>query len=234
VWCLARIGCRANIQLSLDSETISTSHVISSLAPPNLAPLVSDIRFPDSPRTSVGVVSLVFPVPPSQIHPEGFGYLIPRPSDPRTNPSGILGVVFDSTALPGLDTIDGVTKLTIMMGGPYWSSYQPTLPRPANADDLVPLALEHVRSVFPATRDLEPALVLRSLHKDCIPTYTSGHAARAKALQQEIAGSKWNGRLSLVGNAFAGVGVNDCVWSAERMVDALAEGRSVTGLEAWA
>ena len=233
MWCFWRQN-RADGQLTLDSETISTSHVISSLAPPNLASIISDLTFPTSPRTSVGVVSLVFPVPPFQIHPDGFGYLIPRPSDPSFNPSGILGVVFDSTALPGLDSIQGVTKLTIMMGGPYWSSYHPTIPRPASGDDLVPLALEHVRTVFPSIRDIEPALVLSSLHKDCIPTYTTGHAARTRSLHQEIVGSPWNGKLSLVGNAFAGVGVNDCVWSAEQMVEALANGRSATGLETWA
>jgi oxygen-dependent protoporphyrinogen oxidase len=43
----------------------------------------------------------------------------------------------------------------------------------------------------------------------------------------------WRGKLSLVGNGYGGVGVNDCVWSAEGVAQALLEGRDPTGLERW-
>ena len=122
-----------------------------------------------------------------------------------------------------------------MMGGPWWSSYvdNPTVPQ--TAEELVRPALDHVRSVFPVLQGVEPLIALPRLQRDCIPTYTPGHGANLSRLYQVLKkDGHWAGKISLVGNGYGGVGVNDCVVSAEEVVQGLAAGGRPTGLEAWA
>ena len=52
-----------------------------------------------------------------------------------------------------------------------------------------------------------------SLQRRAIPQYTLGHAARTRAVEAQLA-ARLPG-LVLVGNAFHGVGVGDCVRNAE-------------------
>jgi oxygen-dependent protoporphyrinogen oxidase len=215
---------------------IQSDHTISAIPPPALDSLLSSPipHLAHNPYTSVGVVSLVFPGNPTLYHPEGFGYLIPR-SDATANPEGILGVVFDSTAVPGIDDVglDGrVTKLTVMMGGPYWSAYGVSK-RPEDAAALVGPALRHLRRTLPALAGVEPLVTSPRLHVDAIPTYLPGHGARLREMDEAIRNGPWNGNLSLAGNGYGGIGVNDCVWSGEGIAKALLAHEPVTGLERW-
>lgn len=224
------------VEIDTASGVIQADHVVSAIPPSNLDKILSPTlpHLSHNPSTSVGVVSLVYPGKPQSYHPDGFGYLIPR-SDPKANPEGILGVVFDSTAVPGIDDVglDGhVTKLTVMMGGPYWSSYG-TLSRPASADELVGPALRHIRKVLPGLADVEPLVTSPRLHTDSIPTYLPGHGQRLKEINTAIYDGPWKGKLSLVGNGYGGVGVNDCVYSGELVAQALLDGHDTTGLERW-
>lgn len=219
-----------------DSETIQSDHLISAIPAPKLDQLLSPSlpHLSHNPYTSVGVVSLVYPGRPQSYHPDGFGYLIPR-SDALANPEGILGVVFDSTALPGIDDgeIDGhVTKLTVMMGGPYWSSYG-TLRRPDQASELVEPALRHLHRVLPGLANVKPLVTSPRLHTDSIPTYLPGHGQRLREIDTAIAQGPWRGKLSVVGNGYGGVGVNDCVYSGQSVADGLLAGDDITGLERW-
>jgi oxygen-dependent protoporphyrinogen oxidase len=181
-------------------------------------------------------------VPSSSIHPEGFGYLVPR-SDPALNPEGVIGVVFDSTAIPDLDEpsrLKKMTKLTIMIGGPHWSTYPRSAsdltprPTPSNADDLIQPALSHLHRIFPHLGDLPPPiLVVPHIQKECIPTYLVGHGQRLKQLDGALQDAGWKGRLSVAGSGYGGVGVNDCVYAAQEVADGLLRGQAVTGLERW-
>ncbi|TXT07339.1 hypothetical protein VHUM_03059 [Vanrija humicola] len=215
----------------VESGPLSVSHVVSALPPRQLAALAALPHLTHNPSTTVGVVNVVYPLSPSQIHPNGFGYLIPRND---ASPHAALGVVFDSTALPG--TGDGplegkITKLTVMMGGPYWSSYGGSVPA-GGADALVAPALAHLQSTFPVLRGTEPLLVAPHLNAECIPTYAPGHGARLRETHEAIA-RDWAGRLSVVGAGYGGVSVNDCVLGAELVAGALGRGEGVTGLERW-
>jgi oxygen-dependent protoporphyrinogen oxidase len=124
------------------------------------------------------------------------------------------------------------------MGGPYWSSYPSTsgrpMERPSNPTELVSPALQHLRRVFPHLQDVEPVLIRPKLHIECIPTYLPDHGGRLRELHEAISSGPWKHKLSLVGSGYGGIGVNDCVGSAEEVVDALAQGHSATGLERWA
>ncbi|WVO17139.1 protoporphyrinogen oxidase [Cryptococcus depauperatus] len=216
-------------------RSLSTSSIISALPTHQLSPLLPT-SFPKltyNPYTSVGVINIVYPLQPSQVHPAGFGYLIPHAPAGSVNPTGVLGVIFDSTVLPGNEFDSKVTKLTVMMGGPYWSTYEPHITPPIDAEELVHQAVEHLHTVFPHLRSYEPIFTQANLHQDCIPTYLPGHGSRLNELYSAIENSEWKGKLSLVGNAYGGVGVNDCVYSGREVARGLAEGKAVNGLEAW-
>ncbi|EIW72139.1 hypothetical protein TREMEDRAFT_24336 [Tremella mesenterica DSM 1558] len=238
-------------------NTFEADCIISTLPPSTLSHLLPLSQLGVNPSTTVGVINLLYPLDPKHVHPEGFGYLIPK-STRRQNPEGVLGVIFDSTALPGVDSSEGFTKLTVMIGGPYWSnldpSYNPSLisqtPNSGRSngriedqknifkipkeEELSGLALKHLHRVFPNLERTKPLLNISHLHKDCIPTYLPGHGDRLRKTHEEILSKKWGGRLILAGNGYGGVGVNDSVWSAECAVKGVMEGRQITGLEDWA
>lgn len=207
-------------------------HVVAALPPRRLQTLL-DTPPPHllaNKSTTVGVVNVVYALPPPEVHPSGFGYLIPHTAadaEAGTNTEGALGVVFDSTALPGMDgALEGrVTKLTVMLGGPHWGSY--TSASPPTIEGLKHNALAHLNSVFPHLAAHEPLLVAANLHRDCIPTYAPGHAARMAETHAALVGSD----ISVVGAGYAGVSVNDCVHNADTVVRALLRGEHPTGLE---
>lgn len=170
------------------------------------------------------VVSLFYK-DPDLLREHGFGYLIPRSIPAEQNPECALGVTFDSLIGTGVDTVPG-TKLSVILGGHYWDGFThyPT------EDEGVAMAKGIVKRHLGINE--EPAAVLATLNKDCIPQYHVGHGI--KLAEANIAlGSNFNGRLSVVGNSYDGVGVNDCIQGAARLITDLVnnpEGRS-TGLE---
>lgn len=229
------------VEITTVQGSLRVDHVVAALPPRKLEhALASPLpHLSANPSTTVGVVNVVYGRPPSQVHPDGFGYLIPR-GEAGSNPEGALGVVFDSTALPGVDGggLDGhVTKLTVMMGGPHWSSYASAngepLPTPKSAEELVAPALAHLHRVFPHLTAHEPLLVVPNLNHECIPTYAPGHGARLRETHEAINAGPWAERLSLVGAGYGGVSVNDCVLGGELVAAGLRDG-TVTGLERWA
>ncbi|WVW86389.1 protoporphyrinogen oxidase [Kwoniella bestiolae CBS 10118] len=229
-------GGNGMVEIETTQGKYTTDHIISALSSSTLSSLLSDRQslshLDTNPYTSVGVVNLVYPLPPHQIHPAGFGYLISR-SDPSSNPYGVLGVIFDSTAIPLSTDVRGITKLTLMMGGPYWSSYSPNLIPPGSNEELIENSINHLNTVFPHLRGVEPILKLGKINWDCIPTYTLNHGQRLRDLHRHIRDGEWDGKLSLVGNAYGGVGLNDCIFSSEGVVKELMKGSKVTGLERW-
>ncbi|BEJ15917.1 hypothetical protein CspHIS471_0505220 [Cutaneotrichosporon sp. HIS471] len=228
-----RINPDTRVNVETSYGPLRVDHVVAALPPRRLdrilsAPLPHLLA---NSSTTVGVVNVVLPLPPKEVHPDGFGYLIPRGG---FNPEGALGVVFDSTALPGTDDggLEGqVTKLTVMLGGPHWNSYG-GVREPAHEDELIPLAMSHLRRAFPHLT-VEPLLTVPHLNRECIPTYSPGHGARLKDIHEAIESGPWKDRLSVVGAGYGGVSVNDCVLSAEIVASGLASG-TVTGLERWA
>ncbi|KIM37477.1 hypothetical protein M413DRAFT_77077 [Hebeloma cylindrosporum] len=224
-------------------EPLRTSHAVSALPLPVLHKLVSkspsfDIpHLTQNPTSTVHVVNLIFPTAPKNIHPEGFGYLIPRPPSGYPDPStttntGILGTVFDSCSLHAQDlphTTDyynkaSHTKLTVMTGGPY-----PTLPLPSQfssseggADPVHIPAF--IRSLLEALkvqlgRELPDPIYWRIWNnEECIPTLMPGHLDRMQDLKTFLMSSGgWGGRLAVVGAGVGGVSVGDCVEAGRRV-----------------
>lgn len=194
-----------------------------------------------NPSATVSLVTLVFPnvaasssQPP--YYPPGFGYLVPRSN--TSNPKGILGVVFDSSAMGSVDSpaiSDKIVKFTVMIGGPHYNPPSPLRP-PQDPETLVPIALEHLRATLPdLPKDLEPMLTFAGTHVDCIPTYLPGHGERMRELGERLAEGEWKRRLVVAGASYGGVSVNDCVDSGMALAERLVEGgKVVTGLEKFA
>ncbi|EST08978.1 Amine oxidase [Kalmanozyma brasiliensis GHG001] len=233
-------------------DTIEAHRIISSIPSSQLADLLpSNASLPHlkhNPSANVGVVNLV--ISPKAVASsskplvpvEGFGYLIPRTTP--GNEDGILGVVFDSDAIPQQDSIDPASrpvKLTVMMGGSHWSSLS-TLP---SEEDMKARAINAVSSHLGIDRALleddSRVTVKATLQKDCIPWYLVGHPVRMSQLHSALEKDESLAeKLTLAGASYTGVSLNDCVAYAteavEQIVDAELNGgdRVVTGLRAFA
>ncbi|KAI0915182.1 hypothetical protein AcV5_005483 [Taiwanofungus camphoratus] len=199
----------ALLQRSLSSPTSSSS-----------APLAVLPHLTANPSSSVTVVNLVFPSPPGArpLHPPGFGYLVPRPAAGYStdgkyesrpdNPMGVLGTVFDSCALAEQDTDSAgrpapVTKMTVMLGGPYSSSPEP------DVDSLLHHLSVHL-SPSPSPEPLGAPLIAQiHRHTSCIPTPTVGHVARMAELREAVR-REWGGCAEVIGAGVGGVSVNAC------------------------
>jgi protoporphyrinogen/coproporphyrinogen III oxidase len=152
----------------------------------------------------VTVVNLVFPCSPSELHPAGFGYLIPRPLGgyETATGAGILGTVFDSCALSAQDKAGSkpITKLTVMCGGPYEET---SLSQDyAFVDEL----FRHLRR----TR-VDPIHMSVHKHVHCIPLPFVGHLERMGQLKKRLEEPPWNGQLGVIGAGVCGAGISDCI-----------------------
>ncbi len=154
------------------------------------------------PYAGIAVVSLGFRREDVAHSLDGFGFLAPRNEGLR-----LLGSIWTSSIFPN-QAPEGHVLLRTMIGGA-------TDPEAATLSDEALVEL--------ATRELSPLLglkaapVLTKVFKWTrgIPQYTLGHGTRLKSLdraEEEFPG------LIFAGNAYRGVGVNDCVVSAHRAV----------------
>ena len=137
---------------------------------------------------------------------DGFGFLVPRGQGVRS-----LGVLWTSSLYPDRAP-PGRVLLRVLAGGRL---------------DPAMLALDDDEALALARRDLsltmgiaaEPEFVATVRWPQAIAQYTLGHAARMAALEQALAALPG---VHLAGDAYRGVGVNDCVREAERVAAALA------------
>jgi len=155
------------------------------------------------PYAPMAVVHLAWPRE-RVAHPlDGFGFLAP-PHEVLE----ILGAIFVSSIFPWRAP-PGQALFTVMMGG----AVRPELPARPPAE-LAAVAARDLAAIVGATG--EPSLVEVVRWERAIPQYEVGH----EALQREVMGraARIPG-LHVGGNAWRGVGVNDCV-SASRTIAA--------------
>jgi oxygen-dependent protoporphyrinogen oxidase len=174
---------------------------------------------------TVMVVNLYYNDP--NILPErGFGYLIPRSISFDQNPECALGVVFDSDTTIGQDSVPG-TKVTVMLGGHWWDGFDSYPDEEEGAAMAKAILKRHLRI------EIEPEVVNVGLQRECIPQYTVGHEERMKRAHGELM-SAFKGKLTVAGNSYTGVGLNDCVRAARDAVMGVKKGEENTGLEEFA
>ena len=175
-----------------------------------------------TPSVTVMVVNLFYSNP-SLLPVHGFGYLLPQSLPFDQNPERALGVIFDSDATMGQDTIPG-TKVTVMLGGHWWDGWDAY----PSEDEGTAMA-ERIVSRHLGISE-KPQVSHVGLQKDCIPQYTVGHKRRMSEAS-ELLETTFKGRLRVVGNHYTGVGVNSCIRWAKDLVDKLVDGTGRTGLE---
>lgn len=137
-------------------------------------------------------------------HPlDGFGYLIPK-EERRT----ALGTLWDSSMFEERAPA-GRALLRSMAGG----ACRPELFELSDEE-----LLQRVRSDIQAAMGITavPCFSRVIRHQQAIPQYTVGHAGRLEQIEGRLAGLPG---LLLTGNAFKGVGLNDCVAASQATVN---------------
>jgi oxygen-dependent protoporphyrinogen oxidase len=131
-------------------------------------------------------------------HPlDGFGFLVPRSENRR-----ILGTLFSSSLWPHAAP-EGHVLVRSMVGG----GRQPELAG-LSAAELTDLVRTEMREILGATGD--PSFVHVRSYAQGIPEYPVGHHETIRRLRARMAGTG----LHLAGNAWDGIGLNDCVAAA--------------------
>jgi oxygen-dependent protoporphyrinogen oxidase len=134
---------------------------------------------------------------------DGFGYLIPRKEG-----RSILGTLWDSSIFPQRAP-QGYVLLRSMMGG----ATNPAAIQLSD-DEVLARTLADLREIMGITE--RPDFVRIFRHPQAIPQYLVGHARRVAAVGEILQGHPG---LFVTGNAFFGVGLNDCVHAANRAAE---------------
>ena len=131
---------------------------------------------------------------------DGFGYLIPKKEG-----CAILGTLWDSSIFPQRAP-EGHVLLRSMMGGA-------TNPAAIELSDAEVRArtMAELKKIMGIVA--EPDFVRIFRHQRAIPQYIVGHADRLAAIEDQL---KHHHGLILTGNAFFGIGLNDCVNAANK------------------
>jgi len=217
-------------------EPLYADRIIAGVPSHHLARLLPDLpHLAHNPAAHLAVVDVVLArhdrAASYELPVHGFGYLVPRSAKP--NPHDILGVIFDSDAMPNQLEIlrsetcspssQPFTKLTVMMGGPYWRE-RASLPSEEEAEERALRAL-HTQLGIPLTVLSRQVRHVRSrVLTDTIPQYLVGHPQRMQELHTIISTqAPWQHRLSLLGYSYGGVGVNDCIATAMDTCEAISD-----------
>ncbi|MEZ4598520.1 MAG: protoporphyrinogen oxidase [Syntrophotaleaceae bacterium] len=133
----------------------------------------------------------------------GFGYLVPQ-----VEKLDVLGTLWDSSIFPNRAPDDRVL-LRSMLGGA-------TRPDVGEWDE--EQVRERTLAALAKTMKLqaEPEFVRVFPHREAIPQYVTGHGRRLRMLQERT--GRYPG-FFFTGNAFYGIGLNDCVAAANRVAE---------------
>lgn len=138
--------------------------------------------------------------------PDGFGFLVPGLERRR-----LLGAIHASTVFP-FRAEGGRILYTCMVGG----ARRPELVK-LSEEELVKLACEELKELARVTANPSFTQVIRWTRG--IPQYNVGHLERVASIDAAL---KRLPGLHLAGNAYKGVGINDCIRNAFTLGDALA------------
>lgn len=187
--------------LALACPAYAASSIIKNLNRP-LSDHLSAIPYP-----SVSVVCLGYRVEDVGKGLDGFGFLVPYSEKRR-----ILGTLWDSSIFPDR-TPEGFVLLRTMVGGARASEL-------AMQDDesLIGIAMEELGDIMGI--DAAPVFQRVYRHERAIPQYNKGHDGRLQAMDEII--SKVKG-LYITGNAYRGIGVNDCIENSFRLSERIYE-----------
>lgn len=210
VKCIAKSGAAWRVELET-GETFETQSVLVALPAHAAARITASLDADLSaalaaiPYADMAVVCAGYPREKIDHDLRGFGFLVPRNQGQR-----VLGCLWTSSLFPQYAP-DGQVQFRIMYGGA-------TDPAAVALSDneLLECVRREVHPVMRIACDPEFLTIYR--HRPGIPQYTLGHDRRLDALAEA---ERRHPGLVFAGNAYRGVGLNDCVLSARRAVDLL-------------
>jgi oxygen-dependent protoporphyrinogen oxidase len=151
----------------------------------------------------MAVITFGMPLERIGIPLDGFGFLVGLKEKRK-----LLGTLWDSSIFPGRAP-EGYGSLRSMVGGAR-DTVTPSLPDEA----LLGVVKKELADIMDVRG--EPEFVKLFRHENAIPQYTVGHSKRLERLD---ALEKKHRGLFFAGNAFRGVGINDCVREAIAVAD---------------
>ncbi|KAF9431420.1 oxygen-dependent protoporphyrinogen oxidase [Entomortierella beljakovae] len=174
-----------------------------------------------NPSATVAVVNLVYRAEQASLPSPGFGYLVPRSENSAAKHQGLLGVVFDSCAIPSQDlgpSRDSCLKLTAMVGGHMFDQ----VVKDQSNEDLESFFKNAAINAVEKHLQIksQPEIANVHIHRECIPQYMVGHLQRMQTLDQDLR-EEYNGMLAVTGAGYLGVSVNDCIKNAREVAEAV-------------
>ncbi len=168
-----------------------------------LSRVISGIPYP-----SLSVVCFGYRKEKVRMSLDGFGFLVPSREKRQ-----ILGTLWDSSIFPNRAP-EGHVLLRTMVGGARAS---------ALARESDPKLIASVRSEVADIMGIkaDPDFVRIYRHEMAIPQYTVGHFDRMTEIDQIL--TKYR-NLHITGNAYRGIGVNDCIENSWKLAEKIAEG----------
>jgi oxygen-dependent protoporphyrinogen oxidase len=161
-------------------------------------------RLTEIPYAGITVACLIYDRGQIRHSLDGFGFLVPRGQGPR-----MLGCLWVGSIFPD-HVSDGRVLMRAMVGGAR--DPEGAILAEGRTVDLVHGELDRIMGgIEGAPREVQ---IYR--HAKGIPQYVLGHLERMESIGRELA--SYPG-LYLGGNAYRGVGVNDCVREADRLAD---------------
>lgn len=194
-----------------NGTAFEADHIFSTIPAPSLASLFEGVHQEVAknlmriPSVSVATVSLGFHR--KVLKKRGFGYLIPS----REN-EDILGVVWDSSVFSQQNQLPEETRLTVMIGGAHMKNF----------DDYTDEGfLEVSRNAIYRHLgiDAEPNASFVKISRQAIPQYLVGHSSRVAEIENIL--SRIFPKLTLHGNSFRGISVNDCIANSKLLEEAI-------------
>jgi oxygen-dependent protoporphyrinogen oxidase len=170
-----------------DGSSFFADHVFSTV-PLQQLKTFAHIPVPELPLSSVAVAAIGFDK--QLLKHKGFGYLIPSKEQ-----ENILGMVWDSCTFPQQNQHSDQTRLTVMMAG-------------GSSRDFKTIALEALARHLHIEEKPDALEIKEAIN--AIPLFPIGYRQWLGDMQ-EIYQKK---HLTLLGPAFNGVAVNDCIASA--------------------
>lgn len=179
------------------SPAYAASEILKNLDR-HLSSILSEIQYP-----SVSVVCFGYKKERIAAKLDGFGFLIPNKECRK-----ILGTLWDSSIFPDRAP-EGCVLLRSMVGGAR-------MPELALQDDcrLIDNVSGEVRDIMGIK--VQPDFVKIYRHEKAIPQYNTGHNKRLETIEEMLLKYR---NLYLTGNAYRGIGVNDCIENSYKLAD---------------
>ncbi len=168
----------------------------------NIAKLLAEIPYPH-----VSVVCLGYQKSKVQHPLDGFGFLIPHKENRK-----ILGTLWDSSIFANR-AVENTVLLRTMIGGAQFPELAELSP-----NQLQDIVIAELHKILGLKGEPEMAKVYQ--WSKAIPQYLVGHGAKLRAIDESL--NAYPG-LYLAGNAYRGIGMNDCIANAYQLAETISK-----------